>query len=111
MPLELAFLMDPLENVRIDADSTFALMLAAQARGHRLWVAHPRELDVREGRVGVEARRVEVRRVLGITSLGELQTIALDDTDAVFMRLDPPFDELSRVRTCSTGSIVAASCA
>src|ERR1700677_2409568 len=49
VPLKVAVQMDPLETINIDGDSTFALMLEAQARGHALWHYEVRHMALREG--------------------------------------------------------------
>ena len=59
-PLRVAVQMDPIETISIEADSTFALMLEAQARGHALWHYEVRHLSLREG-VQARARRREDR--------------------------------------------------
>jgi glutathione synthase len=96
--LTVAVQMDPLESVNIDGDSTFALMLEAQARGYELWhyeVRHMslREGDSRSGRLTARARPVTVRRERGNHfTAGATETIDLAGTDVVLMRQDPPFD-------------------
>ena len=94
MSLRVAFQMDPIESVDIDADTTFALALEAQGRGHTLWEYHPDPLSYEEGRILARARPIEVRREQGShVTLGERQLIDLaDDIDVVWMRQDPPFD-------------------
>ena len=63
--LRVAVQMDPIASINIDGDSTFALMLEAQARGHALWHYHVRDLALAGGRVLAHAQPVEVRRVKG----------------------------------------------
>ena len=94
MPLNVAVQMDPLELVNIAGDSSFALMLAAQARGHRLWHYGAGDLSFRDGRLTTPARAVAVQRVEGDHHrFGAWETIDLaDDVDVVLMRQDPPFD-------------------
>ena len=93
-PLRVAVQMDPLETVNIAGDSTFALMLGAQARGHRLWEYPADALAWNEGRVTARARPVEVRRVQGehFTAGGPIMLDLATDIDVVLMRQDPPFD-------------------
>ena len=94
-PLRVAVQMDPIEAVRIEGDSTFALMLAAQARGHRLWHYAAADLSWEAGRVRAHgARAIEVRRIVGDHfTAGPPQTLDLGhDVDVVLMRQDPPFD-------------------
>jgi glutathione synthase len=91
--LRVAVQMDPIETINIDADSTFALMLEAQARGHALWHYHPRDLALQGGRLIARARPVEVRRERGDHHrLGAETDLDLAGTDVVLMRQDPPFD-------------------
>ncbi|HEY0282392.1 MAG TPA: glutathione synthase [Rhizomicrobium sp.] len=93
MSLVVAIQMDPIERFKIDADSTFALMLEAQVRGHTLLCYGPHELTFREGKVTARARPVEVRPVKGDHfTLGEASVIDLSGVDVVLMRQDPPFD-------------------
>src|SRR3712207_7609612 len=63
--LKVAVQMDPIQSIDIDADSTFALMLEAQERGHTLWHYHPRDLSFAAGRVVARAQPVEVERKRG----------------------------------------------
>ena len=91
--LRVAVQMDPIASVNIDADSTFVLMLEAQARGHRLWHYHVRDLALHGGRVLAQAQPVEVRRLKGDHfTLGTSEELDLGQVDVVLMRQDPPFD-------------------
>jgi glutathione synthase len=94
MPLNVAVQMDPIETINIAGDSTFAIMLGAQARGHRLWHYEAGDLSYRDGRVTAPARAITVQRVQGDHfAFGEARTIDLaEDVDVVLMRQDPPFD-------------------
>ena len=94
MGLKVAVQMDPLETINLAGDSTFALMLAAQARGHRLWHYTTHDLSYRSGRVIAQARPVTVQRVQGDHhDFGEVADLDLGaDVDVVLMRQDPPFD-------------------
>jgi glutathione synthase len=94
MSLNVAVQMDPMETIAIAGDSTFALMLGAQARGHRLFHYAAEDLNYRDGRVWTKAHPVTVQRVEGAHYSFE-DPITLDlgeDTDVVLMRQDPPFD-------------------
>jgi glutathione synthase len=85
--------MDPIETINIDADSTFALMLEAQARGHALWHYHVRDLALAAGRVLARAQPVEVERKKGAHwRFGPEEELDLSQVDVVLMRQDPPFD-------------------
>lgn len=93
MSLAVAIQMDPLETVDIDADSSFALALEAQARGHGLYHYLPRDLSYRQGRISAKARPFEVRRERGRhVSFGAPESIDLATLDVVLMRQDPPFN-------------------
>ncbi|MBT2133710.1 glutathione synthase [Croceibacterium sp. LX-88] len=95
MSLRVAVQMDPLESINIAGDSSFALMLAAQARGHRLWHYDVRSLAWENGRITAWARPVRVQRVEGQHFGFEGDEARIDlvsDIDVVLMRQDPPFD-------------------
>jgi len=93
MGLSVAIQMDPIESVNIEADSTFALALEAQARGHRLYHYLPRQLILRDGLLSAKARPLEVRRERGRHySLGPEEPLDLRTLDVILMRQDPPFD-------------------
>ncbi len=93
MPLAVAIQMDPIEDIDIDADSTFALALEAQARGHKLYHYLASELSLDAGRVVTRARALEVRREAGNHhDLGAAERLDLASMDVVLMRQDPPFD-------------------
>ncbi|MFL6753032.1 MAG: glutathione synthase [Sphingomicrobium sp.] len=94
MPLRVAVQMDPLERINISGDSTFALMLAAQMRGHRLYHYLADALTYQDGRLYAGAQDVSVQPVPGDHfRLGEFTILDLgSDVDVVLMRQDPPFD-------------------
>lgn len=91
--MRFVFLMDPLERINIHGDSTFVLMLESQARGHEVWFAEPKDLELRDNHAFVEARPAVVRRKVGDHyTVGSPTPLAIDACDAVFSRKDPPFD-------------------
>lgn len=93
MSLSVAIQMDPIESINIDADSTFALALEAQQRGHRLFHYLPRDLAFEDGGVAAKARPLTVRRKNGDHfEFGPQQRLELSSVDVVLMRQDPPFD-------------------
>ncbi|MCC2978502.1 glutathione synthase [Sphingomonas sp. IC4-52] len=94
MSLTVAVQMDPLESINIAGDSSFALMLAAQKRGHRLFHYAAEDLNWSDGRLWAKARPVTVQRVEGNHfDAGEPVSLDLgDEADVVLMRQDPPFD-------------------
>ena len=94
MNLTVAVQMDPLAGLNIAGDSTFALMLAGQTRGHRLFHYLAEDLNYAAGRVWAAAHPVTVQRVEGDHfRFGEPVDLDLGaDADVVLMRQDPPFD-------------------
>ena len=102
--LKVAVQMDPMDTVNIDADSTFALMLEAQSRGHTLWHYEVRHMALKEGvarpeggkredRLFARGHRVRVARRHGAHyEFDAMETIDLGGMDVVLMRQDPPFD-------------------
>jgi len=93
MSLSVAVQMDPIEGINIDADSTFALAVEGQGRGHALWHYLPSDLTFAHGVVRARGRRLTVQRVMGNhATLGPFETLELARFDVVLMRQDPPFD-------------------
>ncbi|MFC6050251.1 glutathione synthase, partial [Methylobacterium hispanicum] len=93
MALTVAVQMDPIQAIRIAGDTTFALLLEAQARGHRLLYYTPDRLSLQGRRVTARVEPLTVRDVEGAhATLGEIQRIDLAEADVVLMRQDPPFD-------------------
>ncbi|HEV2303624.1 MAG TPA: glutathione synthase [Stellaceae bacterium] len=93
MGLAVAIQMDPIDTINIDADSTFALALEAQARGHALFHYLPDALSWRDGRLFARGRPLEVfRRHGGHHRFGGFEELDLAGLDIVLMRQDPPFD-------------------
>ena len=93
MALSVAIQMDPIEGINIDADSTFALALEGQSRGHRLWHYLPADLTFAHGAVRARGRQLTVQRVKGNhATLGPFEPLELAKFDLVLMRQDPPFD-------------------
>ena len=93
MPLTVAVQMDPIERITIAGDSTFGLMLEAQARGHTLLFCTPDRLSMRDGRVTAGVQAVTVQDVKGAhATLGEPVRRDLAEVDVVLLRQDPPFD-------------------
>ncbi len=93
MARKLAFIMDPLERVLVDKDTTFAFMLEAQFRGHEIYVLGIRDLYARGPNVIARARRCEVMRGSPHHRfLDEGAEYPLETFDAILMRKDPPAD-------------------
>ena len=94
MSLRVAVQMDPLESINISGDSTFALMMSAQARGHKLYHYLADALTYQDERLYAGAHPVTVNGVQGNHfELGAFEILDLGrDIDVVLMRQDPPFD-------------------
>jgi glutathione synthase len=93
MALRVAVQMDPIETLTIAGDSTFALMLEAQARGHSLFYYQPRTLALDGRTLWARGRRVSVKEEKdNHFTAGQEERVRLDSFDVVLMRQDPPFD-------------------
>lgn len=94
MTLKVAYQMDPMNSLKIAGDSTFAIMLSGQARGHRNYHFRPDDLSWVDDRLVATAQEVTVQRVAGDHfRFGERVRLDLGrDCDVVWMRQDPPFD-------------------
>lgn len=91
--MKIAFQMDPIDDIDIDADSSFRLAEEAQLRGHELFYYTPDRLAYQEGRVTAKGWPLEVRRAQGDHfTLGAEEEIDLAEVDVVWLRQDPPFD-------------------
>ena len=93
MSLKTAFQMDDIAGLHIEGDSTFALMLEAQKRGHEVFYYLPSDLSFVEGKVVARGFDVSVQDVAGDHfTLGKSRFVDLADMDVVHLRQDPPFD-------------------
>ena len=91
--MKIAFQMDPIGSVDINADSTFRLAEEAQARGHELFYYLPDDLAFEEGAVTALGHDLEVARVPGAhAKLGDRRHVDLSQYDVIWLRQDPPFD-------------------
>jgi glutathione synthase len=93
MTLKVAVQMDPIERINIRGDSTFALLLEAQQRGHAIAYYTPDRLALRGANVMAAVRPLKVRDRQGDHfTLGESRRTELTEFDVVLLRQDPPFD-------------------
>src|SRR5215467_5012035 len=93
MSLKIAVQMDPIQRINIKGDSTFALLLEAQKRGHLLAYYTPDRLALLNGRLFAQIESLRVRDQAGDHfTLGEPQRMELAEFDVVLLRQDPPFD-------------------
>ncbi len=91
--LRIAVQMDPIEKMIVNHDTSLALMVEAQSRGHEIWWWSPDDLFYELGAVKANARRVTVSLTEGAHYQTQEQAIrAVDDFDIVLVRQDPPFD-------------------
>ena len=91
--MKIAFQMDPIGAVDINADSSFRLAEEAQARGHKLFFYGPDQLAYQEGRIKARGQDMQVQRVAGDPAvLGPEREVDLAEFDVVWLRQDPPFD-------------------
>ncbi len=93
MALKVAVQMDPIERIKIAGDSTFALLLEAQSRGHALAYYTPDKLALSEGKIFASVQPLSVRDKTGDHfTLGEAKRTDLSSFDVILLRQDPPFD-------------------
>ena len=92
--LKIAFLMDPLEKLDLKGDTTFALALEAQNRGHEIFFFTPENLILKSNRVFANICKIELSSINNEESYRYLnkEVYPLTDYDVVMMRQDPPFD-------------------
>jgi glutathione synthase len=93
LPLNVAVQMDPIEKIKIAGDSTFAMLLEAQARGHKLSYYTPERLSMLDGKVVASVQPLSVRDKEGDHfTLGSAKRAEVPGFDVVLLRQDPPFD-------------------
>src|SRR5881296_2192583 len=93
MKLNVAVQMDPIARINIRGDSTFALLLEAQRRGHGISYYNPDKLSLRGGELVAPVQKLNVRDEEGNHfTLGEPKREALNGFDVILLRQDPPFD-------------------
>lgn len=92
MKLKMAFVMDPIGTINTEKDTTFVLMLEAQARGHEVWYLELKDLFVKDAEAWGNATSVKLERGVAFYEFGETKTLQLESFDVVWMRKDPPVD-------------------
>ena len=93
MTLSIAVQMDPIERINIRGDSTFALLLEGQQRGHKISYYTPDRLALLDGKLFAQVAPIQVRDKAGDhVTIGEWKRVALGEFDVVLLRQDPPFD-------------------
>jgi glutathione synthase len=93
MPLKIACQMDPIDHIEISGDSTFAILLEAQARGHELFYYQPYDMSLDGNTLVAVGHDVTIQDVEGDHfELGPRRRVDLSEFDVVLLRQDPPFD-------------------
>lgn len=93
MPLKIACQMDPIDRIDIRGDSTFAILLEAQRRGHDIFYYTPQNLALHGARLLARGETLRVADTSGAHfEVSDLRTIDLSERDVVLLRQDPPFD-------------------
>jgi glutathione synthase len=92
--MRFVYVMDPMDRVLPDKDTTFAFQRAAQARGHETLHCEPKDLFVRGGDVFARVRHLTVSDTPPHTTFGKAEEVRLADVHAVLIRKDPPFDAM-----------------
>ena len=91
--LSFAIQMDPVASIDIAVDSTFALGLEAQSRGHDLWYYTPDKLSFDKGKITARGQWLQLfDNSDAFFKTGAVETRSLDEFDVILMRQDPPFD-------------------
>jgi len=91
--MRFVFVMDPVAGINPNSDTTFALMLEAQAQGHRVDHCLPTDLFLAGGTVHAQVRLARMaREATPPIALGDAEDVDLEQVDAVLVRTDPPFD-------------------
>jgi len=94
MTIKLGIVMDPIQKIKIKKDTSFAMLLEAQARGYELYYMELNDLYLRDGRCYASMRRLTVERNERTWfTFDTSQDAPLDHLDVVLMRKDPPFDQ------------------
>lgn len=91
--IKLGIVMDPISDINIKKDSSFAMLLAAQSRGYQLFYMEMHDLAMVNGKAMANMRPLTVKQDANDWfTLGEAKDTPLADLDVVLMRKDPPFD-------------------
>jgi glutathione synthase len=90
--MRYVFVMDSMDKVLPDKDTTFAFQRASQSRGHQNYHCEPKDVFIRDGEVYAWVRTVQVSDLAPHVMLGPVETMLLSDVECIFIRKDPPFD-------------------
>lgn len=94
--MKLAFIVDPLDSIKINKDSSYAMMSEANMRGHQIYVFEQHDMALLDNQVICYARVLQLKATAPDNKqwyvTGDIEKIPLHGFDAVMMRKDPPFD-------------------
>ncbi len=90
--MRFVFVMDPVDRIDPDRDTTFGFISTAYTRGHDCFHCLPQHVEFSGGQLAARLRQLEVQQEAGLVLVGERWVAVLADFDAVFIRKDPPFD-------------------
>ncbi|MCE9777751.1 glutathione synthase [Shewanella algae] len=91
--IKLGIVMDPIKDINIKKDSSFAMLLAAQSRGYELFYMEMQDLALLQGEAWAKMRPLKVQEdPTDWYQLGEATDTPLKELDVILMRKDPPFD-------------------
>lgn len=97
--MRFVYVMDPMDRVLPDKDTTFAFLRAAQARGHEALHCEPRDLYMRKSDLYARVRSLTVSDSPPHATFGATSDVRVADAQAVFIRKDPPFDNMYLMTT------------
>ncbi len=92
MGLKMAFIMDPIQTINIEKDTTFVLMLESRRRGHEVWYMELKDLFVENGRAWANALEIDLKMGADFYRFLRKDKVLLEGFNAVWMRKDPPFN-------------------
>ncbi len=93
MSIKLGIVMDPIADINIKKDSSFAMLQEAQSRGYELFYLEMNDLYLRDGKAYGRCKPLTVKNEANnFYQLESMQTMALSELDVILMRKDPPFD-------------------
>ena len=93
MKLKMAFVMDPVDTINTEKDTTFVIMLEAQTRGHEVYYLELKDLFITNGTAYGNATSINLERSEDFYKLGKTKTMPLDSFDVIWMRKDPPVNQ------------------
>jgi glutathione synthase len=97
--MRLVYVMDAMDRVLPDKDTTFAFLRAAQRLGHTSLHCEPRDLFIAGGEVYARVQPIAVSDIAPFARFAAYERVKLSDVDAVFIRKDPPFDSMYLMTT------------